>query len=261
MTELTDAEQLIEQFKTLFQTIEISGRTIMPHSTEALLNSIVEVAAKLFGVAAASIALVNEEERTLKFVVAFGAGNEEVVGMTMPINQGIAGYVAMTGQPIAVSDVHRDTRFSPDTAASTGYVPDSILATPLQLDDRIIGVMEVLDKIDAPSFAMHELELLGMFAHQAAIAIDQARTMENIGQALVLGITRLLQEDGVDVNKDGIGVELAAFASLEQTPETLLAIADLFNELGELGESEQRLCLETLNAFAEYARTRRRFHL
>ena len=228
MTKLTDAEQLIEQLKRLFQTIEISGRAMMPHSTEALLNSIVEVAARLFGAAAASIALVNEDKRTLEFVVAFGAGNEEVVGMTMPINQGIAGYVAMTGQPIAVSDVHRDTRFSTDAAESTGYVPRSILATPLQSDDRIIGVMEVLDKIDAPSFAMHELELLGMFAHQAAIAIDQARTMENIGQALVLGFQRLLHEDGTDESQEGIRVELSAFASLEQTPETLLAIADLF---------------------------------
>ena len=164
----------------------------MPRSNDELLRSIVEAAQGIFGAAAASIALVNEKQQTLDFKVSVGAGNENVVGMSIPLGKGIAGYVAMTGQPIAISNLQQDARFNKDFAQSTGYVPRSILATPLLRGDQVIGVMEVLDKIDAPSFGMQDMELLGIFARQAAIAIHQSQQYEQIGEALVRGIDELI---------------------------------------------------------------------
>ena len=163
--------------RDLLAALEAAGHLALPGFSRDLLESVVEAAARIFGAAAASIALVDEPSGGLHIVVAYGAGRETVVGMHLPRGQGIAGYVAMTGEPLAVSDVERDPRFAQQFAQGTGYVPRSILATPLLAHERIIGVMEVLDKIEAPSFGLRDMELLALFAGQASLAIDQARQM------------------------------------------------------------------------------------
>ena len=157
-------EKLSEQLQRLLLSIEASKHAVLPGSNDALLNSIVAAAAQIFGAAAASILLVNEEEQVLEFKVAYSPSDKNLVGTKFPLDKGIAGYVVMTGQPIATSNVNQDARFDKDFAKSTGYVPESILAAPLLSGDRIIGVMEVLDKIDAASFGMQDMELMGMFA-------------------------------------------------------------------------------------------------
>ena len=187
--------RLAEQLNRLILSIQASGRAVLPRTNDALLQSIVEAAARIFGAGAASIALLNEDKGTLEFKVAVGSGSSSVIGMSIPMNKGIAGYVAMTGQPIAVSNVEQDERFAQDFAKNTGYLPRSILATPLLSNDRVIGVMEVLDKISASSFGLQDMELLGMFAQQAALAIDQSQNFDRLGEALVLGLKRLVTSD------------------------------------------------------------------
>ncbi len=246
--ELSDRSTLPEQLVQLLQSIEASGRAVLPSASEALLQSIVEAAARIFGAAAASIALVNQAEQTLDFKVATGAGQADVVGMRIPLDRGIAGYVVMSGQPIAISDVQRDTRFNQDFARSTGYVPESILATPLLSQEQVIGVMEVLDKIDAPSFGLEDMELLGLFARQAAIAIHQAQQVEQLNAALVQGLRGLTQP----------GSALDEVLASTQPDGDLLALAETFRQVSLLGEAEQRACGQVLEAFAGYARTRLR---
>jgi GAF domain-containing protein len=226
---------------------------VLPGSNDALLNSIVEAAARIFGAAAASILLVNEEEQVLEFKVAYSPSDSGLIGTKFPLDKGIAGYVVMTGQPIATSNVNQDSRFDQDFAKSTGYVPESILATPLRSGDRIIGVMEVLDKIDADSFGVKDMELLGMFARQAALAIDQSQQINNMKDALVLGLQRLIDNDPED------SAELAAVIGenldFNSSVPDLLELADLFKEISALGELERKACLQVLNVFAEYRRS------
>ena len=253
---------LAGELQRLIQAIEAGGRAVLPRSNDALLQSIVEAAARIFGGAAASILLVNEEKRTLEFRVAYGAANRDLVGMSFPLDHGIAGYVAMTGQPIAISDVKRDARFNRNFAEATGYVPRSILATPLLSGERVIGVMEVLDKIDSASFDMQEMELLGRFAAQAALAIDQSQQMEGIGEALVLGLKRLAADASAGSPELLAALEAeGARRGAENAPSEareILALAELFRDIGALGEAERRACTKILEAFAGYARSRKR---
>jgi GAF domain-containing protein len=255
-TNLGDDNTLAEQLARLIQALEAAGRAVLPGSAEALLRSIVEAAAKIFGASAASILLVNEAEGVLEFKVAYGASNRDLTGTRIPLDQGIAGYVAMTGQPIAVSDVQQDARFNRDFAQSTGYVPRSILATPLIAGERVLGVMEVLDKIDAPSFGMQDMELLGMFAHQAALAIDQAQSIEHLGDALVEGLKRLASSAADQPPENLLAALEGASGSAAQ--HDLLELASLLSDFSRLGESERRTCLKILAAFGEYARSQRR---
>ena len=100
----------------------------------------------LFGAAAASCALVGESGDRLTFVAASGAGADRIVGVELPVGRGIAGWVAMTDQAIAVRDVATDTRFARDVAEATDYVPTAVLAVPVSTTHGdVVGVVEVLD--------------------------------------------------------------------------------------------------------------------
>ena len=248
--------KISNQLKRLLSAIDVSAHAVLPQSNDELLKSIVEAAARIFSAAAASILLVNDQEKVLEFKVAYGASNRDLVGMKFPLDKGIAGYVVMTGQPLAISNVRQDPRFNQDFAKSTGYVPSSILATPLLTGERVIGVMEVLDKINAASFGIQDMELLGMFAHQAAIAIDQSQSMEQIKDTLILGLKRLVMADTTQESPELISVLEASGSN--KTNVELLELADLFNTISTLGEAEQKACLQILKVFAEYRRSLRR---
>ena len=163
----------------------------------------------------------------------------------------------MTGQPIAISNVRQDARFNQDFAKSTGYVPTSILATPLLAGERVIGVMEVLDKINAASFGLQDMDLLGLFANQAALAIEQSQQMDQLRDSLVLGLKRMASSDPSQPLADLLAV-LQQDLGDKQAASDLLALADAFNEIGALGEPERRACLQILKTFAEYRRSSRR---
>lgn len=250
-------KRISEQLKRLLEAIEASGRAVLPQSNDDLLKSIVEAAPRIFNAAAASILLVNEQEQLLEFKVACGASNRDLVGMKFPLDQGIAGYVVMTGQPLAISNVRQDARFNQDFARSTGYVPSSILAMPLLAGERVIGVMEVLDKINAASFGMQDMELLGMFAHQAAIAIDQSQRMDQIKETLVLGLEKLVTADASQQSPELLEALEGEMSESKGNAE-LLELADLFNKLSRLGEPELRACMQVLKVFAEYQHASRR---
>jgi len=243
-------DRLKEQLQQLLMAIEAAGHAVLPQSNDALLNSIVETAARIFDAAASSIMLVNEAEKVLEFRVSYGKSDRDLVGTKIPLNKGIAGYVVMTGQPLTISNVRQDPRFNQAFAESTGYVPSSILAMPLLVGDRVIGVMEVLDKINAPSFGIQDMELLALFANQAALAIDQSQRIAFINEALITGLKRLVKENKADQYAE-LMEALNQAADLQSSAD-MLVIADLFQELAALGEAERKACIRVLEAFVEY---------
>jgi GAF domain-containing protein len=253
-----DDHSLAVQLRQLVDAVGASGQSLLPASNLQLLQTVVEAAARIFGAAASSICLVDQSGQMLEFKVAIGEGSQEVLGMRIPVDHGIAGYVAQTGQPIAISNVRQDPRFNQEFAESTGYVPQSILATPLLIGDRVIGVMEVLDKIDAPSFGIQDMELLGVFARQAAIAIEQAQQMEDLSQTLVKGLD-LLAKEKADLRAEAFRDALAAPDEAEAARRRDLAeLAGLLFEISQTGENERQLGLRILTALRDYLATRPR---
>ena len=85
---------------------------------------------------------------------------------------GVAGWVLASRQPLVLEDVQQDPRFAREAAESTGYVPEGLMAVPLLHDERALGVLEVLDRPQQAAFSLKEMELLGLFASEAAIALD-----------------------------------------------------------------------------------------
>jgi GAF domain-containing protein len=150
----------------------------------ALLKSIVEVARAIFSARGASIFLLDEQTDELVFEAVASEDDQHLVGLRFPSGQGVAGWVLVTRQPIVIEDVTQDPRFAKEVAESTGYVPKGLMAVPLLHEEDALGVLEVIDRPQRPGFALMEMDLLSLFANQAAIALDLLRRARRANAAL-----------------------------------------------------------------------------
>jgi GAF domain-containing protein len=170
-------------------------------SFQGLLQSVVEVARAIFHAQASSIFLLDEETDELVFEAVAGEGSDTLRGRRFPSSTGVAGWVLVARQPLVIENVGEDPRFARGAAESTGYVPKGLMAVPLLHEERALGVLEVLDRPQETRFSLAEIELLGLFANQAAIALDllqRARRAQAAVQgselAVVARIARALDE-------------------------------------------------------------------
>ena len=149
-----------------------------------LLRSIVDVARAIFGAKASSIMLHDESTDELVFAAVSGEGEEALVGKRFPSSTGIAGWVLSSRTPLVLEDVQNDPRFARDVAEGTGYVPKGLMAVPLLDDEEALGVLQVLDRPQRARFSLQEMELLGLFAGQAAFALSLLRSAQRARAAL-----------------------------------------------------------------------------
>src|SRR2546430_12198144 len=149
----------------------VAAMTQTDQLSAELLQSVIDVARAIFGAEASSIFMLDEEADELIFQAVSGRGEGFLVGRRFPASGGIAGWVATSGEPMVVDDLSRNPAFDRDRAESTHYVPNSLMAAPLVHGERILGVLEVLDPTPQSRSSLNELDLLAMFAQQAATAL------------------------------------------------------------------------------------------
>ena len=237
--------------RELARTATDLGPALVPAGHQELLRSITAAAKDIFEAAACSLALLDDAQEELTFYVASGAGADDVIGMRVPVGQGIAGWVVTSGQPIEIADVTRDPRFARDVAESTGYVPRAILAMPLETEREMLGVIEVLDRrLDGGSGA-RDMELLALFARQAALAIENSRVFSSLGRALFEAAG---QATDLDLRA---ALELVSSESDLPDPE-LAELAAHFNELARMGSAERVAATRMVGEFVTYMRSRAR---
>jgi signal transduction protein with GAF and PtsI domain len=235
-----------------------TARRLEAGAGDAVLRSIVEATVTLFGANAASIALYDSATNRLVFRVAAGEQGAGVLGLAIPPDQGLAGYVFSTGQALAISDVATDARFGRAFAERTGYVPTSIVAVPLVDDESTIGVLQVLDKRDASAFSLRDVELASVFARQAAVAISASRLERDTATVLTAVARGLVGDDAsVDALVDAAGSALA-----EGDRTHLWALVDAVAQVRAADRAQMDLVVDVLHALARHvergARQRRR---
>jgi GAF domain-containing protein len=153
----------------------------------SLLRSIVEVARAIFSAQRSSIFLLDEEADELVFEAIAGEEDQGLIGTRIPSSTGIAGWTLVTRQALVIEDLTQDPRHSREVAEKTGYVPKGIMSVPLLVEERALGVLQVLDRPHRPGFSLQEMELLGLFAIQAAIALDLLQRSRRAKAALEEG--------------------------------------------------------------------------
>lgn len=144
-----------------------------------ILTTVMEKTVQVLKTEAGSVLLLDEESSQLVFEAVAGPRSEEVKGLRLPLGQGIAGWVAREGQPLLVPEVKKDPRFYSGIDGATGFITKSVLAVPLKVKGKVIGVIEAVNKTEG-DFGQTDVELLSSMAQSAAIAIDNARLYEAI---------------------------------------------------------------------------------
>jgi GAF domain-containing protein len=179
----------------------------------ALLQSVVEVARAIFAARASSVTLLDEEADELVFEAVAGEGAGTLVGRRIPSDTGIMGWTLTTRQPLVIEDVSADSRHSRETAEDTGYVPEGLMSVPLLHEERALGVLQVLDR--RTPFTLQEMELLGLFGNQAAVALDllqrgrrAADVLEGSGEDVALVAQLAARVDALEGEKRAAGLKL-----------------------------------------------------
>ena len=181
-----------------------------------LLQATVEVARAIFSAKAATVFLYDDQTDELVFEAVAGLGAETLIGNRIPSSTGIAGWVLVTRQPLVLEDVTEDPRWGgQEIAERTGYAPNGLMAVPLIHDEDSVGVLQVLDRPQEARFSLQEMDLLGLFANPAAIALDLVRktrraraVLEESGSDLA-ALARLAEHlDKLEGSKRDAGLEL-----------------------------------------------------
>jgi diguanylate cyclase (GGDEF)-like protein len=151
-----------------------------------VLNLIAEKITQLVPCEGWSLLLMDAKSDDLIFEIVTGPQPEAARGTRVKLGQGIAGWVAKVGEPLLLQHAEDDARFLPGVDGAIGARTRSVLCVPLASKEKILGVIQLINKKEAVGFGRHDLALVTALAGYGAIAIENARLYQ---QAEELAIT------------------------------------------------------------------------
>lgn len=177
---LREQDKMLEVYKSLESeklgtAIEISSIVHSTLNPSEVLKLIMKYVNRVTDSVASTMMLLDDETRELVFSVPTGPKEESLIDIRIPTDKGIAGWVVEHEEPVLVPDVREDPRFSQEIDKTIGFETKSVLCAPIKARTKLIGVLEVINKVDNTSFTEEDALMLTIFAHQAAIAIENAR--------------------------------------------------------------------------------------
>jgi GAF domain-containing protein len=176
--------QLDAEVGRLNRLVEVTGQLSSTLSLEELLGLILSTATELLDAETSSLFLLDEETGELTVEVAAGEPADTVVQQRVPAGEGIAGWVVANEEPAVVEDPAADERFYHGIDEKTGFETRNLLAAPMRTRERVIGVIEIINKRSG-AFVDRDVEVAVALAGQAGIAIDNARLYSKLADAVV----------------------------------------------------------------------------
>lgn len=212
--------------------------------------------------------LLKDGKGKLFFEVALGEKGEIVKRFQLTIGEGIAGWVAMSGEPLIVPNAQEDPRFFKEVDQAADFVTHNIICVPLRIKKEIMGVIQGINKREG-EFTQDDIELFQSLADQIAIALDNARLYDELNEMarkLVEGLSELIEKR--DSYSGGhpqrvLRVCMAMSTHLSLTPEEKrqLTLAAILHDIGKVGISDHilnkngGLTVEELEIVREHPRT------
>ncbi|HEX9114674.1 MAG TPA: GAF domain-containing sensor histidine kinase [Anaerolineae bacterium] len=170
--ELQKTRTRLDRFQHLYEVGQVITSSL---DLDQVLRLSTSRVAEVLRAEAGTLMLIDETRQELVFKIPAGPAEQMLLEKRMPLNKGAAGWVATHGRPLIIEDVKKDGRFYDAMDRLTGYRTRSILAVPLQVTGRTIGVVEVINKLGGTGFTEDDLQWLSILAPLIAIAIDNAR--------------------------------------------------------------------------------------
>jgi signal transduction histidine kinase/putative methionine-R-sulfoxide reductase with GAF domain len=185
---LEETQQRAHQLTTLN---EITRQLTSTLEQEPLLQYILENSVNILNCEAGTLFMMDEQTGEMEFRVTVGPVAGNLLGQRVPAGTGIVGRAAQTRAPVIENDGQRSSVRFDAADKQTGFISRSLLAVPMQIKDRVLGVIEVINRKDGLPFVMDDQNLLTAFAGQAAVAIENARLLALTDQELSARVEEL----------------------------------------------------------------------
>lgn len=174
-TQRQELRTAYEDIQVLTRLQELAVALASTLDPEPLLRRIVSSAMELMEAQGSSLLLLTEAKDELIFQVVDGDVSQKLVGRHLRVGEGIAGWVAQTGESAIVNDVQSDSRFSSSFDARTGFHTESLICVPMSFQDRLLGVLSIVNKNRPGGFVPKDIKWLKTLAALAAVAIENVR--------------------------------------------------------------------------------------
>lgn len=248
---IKNLETLIDTFLAFSSVLDI----------DTLLNLILQKAEELMDAEASSVFRIDEEKNELYFMTARGEKGKEVKEIRIPMGKGIVGWVAQHKKPLLVPDVTEDPRWFKGVDKKTKFVTRSIIAVPLFVKGKIIGVAEVLNKRGNKKFNQEDLEMYSALANQIAIAIENASLYKELDELFLSSIRAIVEAiDAKDPYTKGHSARVVEYAlvigeGVKLDKEILkdLELSAVLHDVGKIGIPDKILSKPGILTEDEYA--------
>lgn len=185
---LQEARRKAYQLATLSEVSTAISSTL---DLDTSLHRVMGHAVQLLNTEAGSLLLMDQQRKHLAFEVVLGPTGKELLGQKTLVGKGIVGTVARSGKPLIINDVTNDPRWDVDFDKATDFRTKDLVCVPMLARNRVIGVIELVNKQDGTGFTEEDCSLLLSFAGQAAIAIQNAQRFTRTDQALAERVQEL----------------------------------------------------------------------
>ncbi|MEI6205901.1 MAG: HD domain-containing phosphohydrolase [Desulfuromonadales bacterium] len=242
---MTRAEYAVDKLHMLMEFSAIINSSL---NSSQVRERAIQAASKLLDADAGSLLLVDPITGELFFEVATGEKGEKLKEIRLKIGEGIAGWVAMSGESVITNDVQHDPRFFRGADRAIDYQTLSMVAVPLKMGANIIGVLQAINKCDN-NFTMEDRDMLLSLAHQVAPAIENARMYE-IQRETFYGISMALSEalekrdyyTGGHTNRvSTYCMAIAGRLNLKEKEMESLWLASILHDVGKIGVEDKVL--------------------
>jgi signal transduction histidine kinase len=171
------AEIKTQTLDSYLRVIEISRDLASTLDLDTLLDDIVRAAADITRAEAASILLYDDTARQLYFQVSTNMEEPTMRGFIVPLEKSIAGWIVTNRQSVRIDDAHKDDRHFSEVEQTIGFETRSLLGIPLVTKNKVVGVLEVINK-QKGRFTDADESMLSVLGAQAAVAIENARLFQ-----------------------------------------------------------------------------------
>jgi HD-GYP domain-containing protein (c-di-GMP phosphodiesterase class II) len=240
ISEVKKLKKKIRQLEHLVDASLVFSSTL---DIAELLNLVMQVAEKTVEAEASSVFRIDEEKNDLYFLTVRGSKGKEAKDIRVPMGKGIVGWVAKHGKPLLVADVTKDKRFYRVVDKKTQFITRSIIAVPLFIKNKIVGVAEVLNKKGNRRFTPDDQDLFMSLGSQIAVAIENASLYQALDKLFMSSITSIVEAiDAKDPYTKGHSVRVVEYSmrigeriKLDKDPLKILEVSAILHDVGKIG--------------------------
>ena len=209
----------------------------------SLVEHIMQMTQNSLRASASSVLLLDRSKEELYFEVAEGEASNTLKKIKVNSKSGISGWVLQHCKPLIINDVTNDKRFNGQVDKATGFITRSIIAVPMIVSRKKIGVIQVLNKLDGSDFNNEDSEILMSVASTAAMAIENTRLQHEVQDGYKSTISALAATvDAKDPYTCGHSTRVKEYAllagiqlSLSKNELDILEYGGILHDVGKIG--------------------------